>query len=163
MAQELAKKLSQFLHSTDFSRSYQKEKEETSFEISSREMECGNITDYRTFRKDFRKCAEFVRWLKEKTEGWDSQPFGSVFALTSDTPISSVMTADFLYPTKAKACVRSYFDKHRVNHLDSHPDLSAISSLNHGWLFCSVKNYWKEVVGIVPDVLRYAIPLFGYG
>ena len=124
---------------------------------------CGGITDYRTFINDFRKCAEFVRWLKEKTEGWDSQSCDSVFITTSDTPISSVMTADFLYPTKAKACVRSYFDKHRVNHLDSHPDLSAISSLNHGWLFCSVKNYWKEVVGIVPDVLRYAIPLFGYG
>ena len=73
------------------------------------------------------------------------------------------MTADFLYPTKAKACVCPHFDKHRVNHLDSHPDLSAMSSLNHGSLFCSVKNYWKEVVGIVPDVLRYATPLFGYG
>ena len=41
------------------------------------------------------------------------------------------MTADFLYPTKAKACVRPHFDKHRVNHLDSHPDLSAISSTGH--------------------------------
>ena len=124
---------------------------------------------------DFRKIVKFIDenpWVKpmlerivenKKTEGWDSQSCDSVFITTSDTPISSVMTADFLYPTKAKACVRSYFDKHRVNHLDSHPDLSAISSLNHGWLFCSVKNYWKEVVGIVPDVLRYAIPLFGYG
>ena len=99
----------------------------------------------------------------EKTEGWDSQPFGSVFASTSDTPISSVVTADFLYLTKADSCVRSHFDKHRVNHLDSHPDLSAMSSPNHGWLFCSVKNYWKEVVGIVPDVLRYATPLLGLG
>ena len=79
----------------------------------------------------FRKCAEFVKWLNEKTEGWDSQPFGSVFALTSDTPISSVMTADFLYPTKAKTRVRPHLDKHRVNHLDSHPDLSAMSSTNH--------------------------------
>ena len=99
----------------------------------------------------------------EKTEGWDSQPFGSVFASTSDTPISSVVTADFLYLTKADSCVRSHFDKHRVNHLDSHPDLSAMSSPNHGWLFCSVKNYWKEVFGIVPDVLRYATPLLGLG
>ena len=102
-------------------------------------------------------------WKIKKTEGWDSQPCDSVFITTSDTPISSVMTADFLYPTKAKACVRPHFDKHRVNHLDGHPDLSAMSSLNHSWLFCSVKNYWKEVVGIVPDVLRYATPLFGYG
>ena len=30
---------------------------------------CGHITDYRTFTNDFRKCAEFVRWLKEKAEG----------------------------------------------------------------------------------------------
>jgi hypothetical protein len=30
---------------------------------------CGGITDYRTFMEDFRKCAEFVKWLKEKTEG----------------------------------------------------------------------------------------------
>ena len=47
---------------------YQK-KEEASFETSSCEMECGGITDYRTFMNEFRKCAEFVRWLKEKTEG----------------------------------------------------------------------------------------------
>ena len=53
------------------------------------------------------------------------------FAFTSDTPISSVVTADFLYLTKADSCVRSHFDKHRVNHLDSHPDLSAISSTGH--------------------------------
>lgn len=30
---------------------------------------CGEVTDYRTFMEDFRKCAEFVKWLKEKTEG----------------------------------------------------------------------------------------------
>ena len=30
---------------------------------------CGGITDYRTFMEDFRKCAEFVKWLKEKAEG----------------------------------------------------------------------------------------------
>ena len=92
----------------------------------------------------------------EKTEWWDSQLFGSVFASTSDTPISSVVTADFLYLTKADSCVRSHFDKHRVNHLDSHPDLSAMSSPNHGWLFCSVKNYWKEVFGIAP--MCYGMP-----
>ena len=67
----------------------------------------------------------------EETEGWDSQPFGSVFASTSDTPISSVVTADFLYLTKADSCVRSHFDKHRVNHLDSHPDLDEIGSFSH--------------------------------
>ena len=67
----------------------------------------------------------------EKTEWWDSQLFGSVFASTSDTPISSVVTADFLYLTKANPCVRSHFDKHRVNHLDSHPNLSAKSSTGH--------------------------------
>ena len=44
-------------------------KEEASFETSSCEMGCGGITDYRTFMNDFRKCAEFVRWLKEKAEG----------------------------------------------------------------------------------------------
>ena len=41
------------------------------------------------------------------------------------------MTADFLYPTKAKTRVRPHLDKHRVNHLDSHPDLSAMSSTSH--------------------------------
>ena len=30
---------------------------------------CGGITDYRTFMEDFRKCAEFVKWLNEKAEG----------------------------------------------------------------------------------------------
>ena len=52
-----------------FSECYKKEKEETSFEISSMVYLCGGITDYRTFMEDFRKCAEFVKWLKEKTEG----------------------------------------------------------------------------------------------
>ena len=33
------------------------------------------------------------------------------------------MTADFLYLTEAKTRVRPHLDKHRVNHLDSHPDL----------------------------------------
>ena len=46
-----------------------KEREETSFEISSLVSGCGEVTDYRTFMEDFRKCAEFVKWLKEKTEG----------------------------------------------------------------------------------------------
>ena len=41
-----------------------KEREETSFEISSLVSGCGEVTDYRTFMEDFRKCAEFVKWLK---------------------------------------------------------------------------------------------------
>lgn len=44
-------------------------KEEKPFDFSSVVSGCGGITDYRTFMNDFRKCAEFVRWLKEKTEG----------------------------------------------------------------------------------------------
>ena len=43
-----------------------KTKKETSILLISW---CGGITDYRTFMEDFRKCAEFVKWLKEKTEG----------------------------------------------------------------------------------------------
>ena len=46
-----------------------KEKEEKPFDFSSVVSGCGGITDYRTFMNDFRKCAEFVRWLKEKAEG----------------------------------------------------------------------------------------------
>ena len=53
------------------------------------------------------------------------------FASTSDTPISSVVTADFLYLTKADSCVRSHFDKHRVNHLDSHPDRRRNTALHY--------------------------------
>ena len=42
------------------------------------------------------------------------------------------MCADMLPLTKAESPIDFYADKDRVNHLDSHPDLSAISSLNHG-------------------------------
>ena len=65
----------------------------------------------------------------KKTEGRDSQSIDSVLIITSDTPISPVMTADFLYPTKAKACIRLNLDKYRVNHLDINPDLSVIRSI----------------------------------
>ena len=44
-------------------------KRKTEAGCSASVIECGGITDYRTFMNDFRKCAEFVRWLKEKTEG----------------------------------------------------------------------------------------------
>lgn len=67
----------------------------------------------------------------EKTEEWDSQPYGPVSVTALDTPISSVVTADFLYPTKTEACVRSHLDKHRVNHLDDYPDLSVMHSFGH--------------------------------
>ena len=80
---------------------------------------------------DLYKVLEFVEWINEKTEEWDSQPYGPVFVTALDTPISSVVTADFLYPAKTKARVRSHLDKHRVNHLDDYPDLSAMSSTNH--------------------------------
>ena len=46
----------------------EKEKEEN-LSIFLFSLGCGGITDYRTFMNDFRKCAEFVRWLKEKAEG----------------------------------------------------------------------------------------------
>ncbi len=69
------------------------------------------------------------REIKIKTEGQDSQSIDSVLIITSDTPISPVMTADFLYPTKAKACIRLNLDKYRVNHLDINPDLSVIRSI----------------------------------
>lgn len=52
-----------------FTTGYEKEKEEKPFDFSSVVSGCGGITDYRTFMNDFRKCAEFVRWLKEKAEG----------------------------------------------------------------------------------------------
>ena len=52
-----------------FTTGYKNEKEEKPFDFSSVVSGCGGITDYRTFMNDFRKCAEFVRWLKEKTEG----------------------------------------------------------------------------------------------
>ena len=41
------------------------------------------------------------------------------------------MTADFFYLTKTNECVRSHFDKHRVNHLDDYPDLCAMSFTGH--------------------------------
>ena len=102
------------------------------------------ICDWKIYPKDYLFSNQFMEDLgriyslrkyfpsfddMKKTEVWDSQPFGSVFASTSDTPISSVVTADFLYLTKANSYVRSHFDKHRVNHLDSHPDLSAMISV----------------------------------
>ena len=153
------------------------------FDFSSRVNWCGGITDYQTFMNDFRKSAELVRWLKEKTEGWDSQPFGSVFASTSDTPISSVVTADFLYLTKANPCVRSHFDKHRVNHLDSHPDLSAMSSTGHKvkhstviellergrWdspdcysmpPLCSIMGKRKDIIGVMSNLMGTVEPLW---
>ena len=68
---------------------------------------------------------------KKKQRGQNSQSCDSVFITTSDTPISSVVTADFLYPTKMKTRVRLHLDKHRVNHLDSHPDLDEIGSFSH--------------------------------
>ena len=52
-----------------FTACYKREKEEKPFDFSSVVSGCGGITDYRTFMNDFRKCAEFVRWLKEKAEG----------------------------------------------------------------------------------------------
>ena len=66
------------------------------------------------------------------------------------------MTADFLYPTKAKACVRPHFDKHRVNHLDSHPDLSAISSTGHKVKYSTVIELLERGCWDSPD--SYSMP-----
>ena len=44
-------------------------KRKTEAGCSASVVECGGVTDYRTFMNDFRKCADFVRWLKEKAEG----------------------------------------------------------------------------------------------
>ena len=48
-------------HKKILRREHKKEREETSFEISSLVSGCGEVTDYRTFMEDFRKCAEFVK------------------------------------------------------------------------------------------------------
>ena len=124
-------------------------------------FECPIVTDYRTFVDDIYKVLEFAEWVNEKTEEWDSQPFGPVFVTALDTPISSVVTADFLYPTKAKACVRFYLNKHRVNHLDDYPDLNEICSFSHQVNIIQRKERFERGCQDSPKVLQYATPLLG--
>ena len=66
------------------------------------------------------------------------------------------MTADFLYPTKAKTRVRPHLDKHRVNHLDDYPYLCAMSFTGHKVKYSTVIELLERSRWDSPD--SYSMP-----